>query len=89
MQMPEHQRTAWNAQSLVKPQGHDLGGESWTTHTKAPSELEHKHGPRTEVGPELLQEHNMPKEKQQPGLLGHKITLQCCTLTESSEITLD
>lgn len=86
--MPEHQRTAWDALSLVKPQGQDLGGERWTTHTKAASELEHKHG-ASGAGTKLLQEHNMAKEKQQPGLEGRTITLQCCTLTQFSEVTLD
>lgn len=89
IQMPEHQRTAWDGLSVVKPQGHDLGGECWTTHTKAPSEPEHKHGASRELGPELLQEHNMAKEKQQPGLWGRTTTLQCCTLTQFSEVTLN
>lgn len=87
--MPEQQQTAWDALRLVKHQGHDLGGECCTTHTKASSELGHKRGANRELEPDLLQEHNMAKEKQQPGLWGQTITLQCCTLTQLSEVTLD
>jgi len=74
--------------SLVKPHGRGLGGERWTTRTKAPATAGHKHSTGEELGPKLLRKHNTTKEKQQPGSCGLAIIFHCFTLTRSSGTTL-
>lgn len=86
--MPEHQQTAWDALRLVKAQGHDLGGEYWTTHTKAPSELEHKCGANRNWDQISSRSITWQKKSSSQAYGGHTITLQCCTLTQFSEVTL-